>query len=297
MGVSARDRESQLRQMQPLILLGMHRSGTSLAVRLLADLGIHMGSWLSRDAEAVHFQKLNRRIYADTDSKWGQVDSLVQAMHSEEFIERQTVAVQRALFHDKPFFKRDPVIVDFFGPELWTKVCQNEPFTWGWKDPRTTLTFPIWLRLFPRTRWVHILRNGIDVAISVHRRSKKQQRKLRNHLFPVDYSPPTLDFGYSFRLWETYVSFVLEHKHLIPSEHYLEMRYEDLLSEPLEQLRRLLDFADHPIEDNRLLAISKRIDKSRLDNSAYAASYRGKIPTLASRPLMRQLDYSYSIVN
>ena len=96
---------------------------------------------------------------------------------------------------------------------------------------------------------------------------------------------------------ETYVSFVLEHKHLIPPNHYLEMRYEDLLSEPLEQLRRLLDFADHPVEDNRLLAVSKRIDKSRLDNSAYAASYRDKIPALVSRPLVRQLGYSYGIAD
>ena len=55
--------EDQLRQSQPLIILGMHRSGTSLAVRLLTAVGIHMGSHLSRDAEAIFFQKLNRRIF------------------------------------------------------------------------------------------------------------------------------------------------------------------------------------------------------------------------------------------
>jgi len=297
MSQTEKDPESQLRQMQPLILLGMHRSGTSLMVRLLADVGVHMGSWLSRDAESVHFQRLNRRIYADTGSRWGQADPLIRAMHSQDFIERQTSATRRALFHDRSFLRRKAVIEDFFGRELWAKVCQSESFTWGWKDPRTSLTFPIWLRLFPQARCVHVLRNGIDVAISIHRRSKRQQRKLRNHLFPIDYSPPTLDFGYSFRLWRIYVSFILGHRRLVPSHRYLEIRYEDLLTEPLRQMRRLVDFAAHPAEDDLLLAACARIDPNRLDNAAYAARYRDEIPALASSPLMRHLGYSYNIAS
>ena len=73
---------SRLQQTQPLIVLGMHRSGTSLIVRLLSDLGIHMGSWLSRDAESVHFQRLNRRIFAAAGSNWAQVDGLIRLMES-----------------------------------------------------------------------------------------------------------------------------------------------------------------------------------------------------------------------
>lgn len=295
MNRSVRNRESQLRQMQPLILLGMHRSGTSLIARLLTDVGVHMGSWLSRDAESVHFQKLNRRIYAQAGSRWGQVGTLIEAMHSESFVERRTEAMRRALFDDRCFLRRQAVIERFFGRDLWGRICRSESFAWGWKDPRTSLTFPIWLRLFPQARCVHVLRNGIDVAISVHRRSRKQRRRLRNHVLPLDYSSATLDFAYSFRLWELYVSFILDHAHLVPSARYLEIRYEDLLREPLHQMRRLVDFAGHPVEDDLLLAACGRIDRSRLDNAAYAASYREEIPALTSGPLMRQLNYGYSI--
>lgn len=288
-----------LRQMQPLVLIGMHRSGTSLSVRLLTELGIHMGSWLSRDAESVHFQRLNRRIFAAAGSKWGSVDALVEAMRSDGFVESQTEATRRGLFEGAPFPGRRSVIAGFFGSDLWRQVLASKPVVWGWKDPRTTLAIPVWTRIFPRARWVHVLRNGIDVAISTHRRSKKQQRKLRNRLFPLDYSPRTLDFGYSFRLWEAYVSFAFEYKDLIPPEQYLEVRYEDLLAEPEIQLRRILDHflegsVHHPIEDDRLSAACRLIDQSRLDNSRFAAGYREEIPTLAASPLMQELGYSYS---
>ncbi len=284
-----------LRQMQPVILLGMHRSGTSLMARLLRDVGIHMGSWLSRDAEAVFFQRLNRRIYGAVHVKWGYVDPLVEAMGSEQFIELHTNAILKAFLKDRYILRRDVGIAQFFGREVWDALCRGEDITWGWKDPRTTLTFPIWARIFPQARWVHVVRNGIDVAISTHRRSKKQQRKLRNRFFRIDYCPITLDFGYCFRLWETYVSFVLDHKYLIPPDQYYEMRYEDLLAEPQVQLRRLLAFLDYRVEDEVLLAACERINRSRLDNSAYAAEYSHEIPSLVVSSLMQQLDYGYNM--
>lgn len=285
---------SAARDMQPLVLLGMHRSGTSLTVRLLADLGFHMGSWLSRDAEAVHFQRLNRRIFGAAGSRWAEVDGLLEQMGSADFVQRQAEATWRALSYVRPL-AGGSVLRRFFGPETWRRLQQGEAVPWGWKDPRTTLTFPIWLEILPRARWVHIVRNGVDVAISIHRRSLVQRRKLRNRLFPIDFSPVTLDFGYCFGLWETYLSFVLEHRALIPEGHYLEMRYEDLLAQPEANLRLLAEFAGYPAGEAALAAACHRIDAGRLDNTRHASNYRQQIPALASRPLMQQLGYGYDI--
>jgi hypothetical protein len=286
--------ESRLRQTQPLIVLGMHRSGTSLTVRLLNDLGIHMGSWLSRDAESVHFQRLNRRIFSAAGSKWAQVDPLVRQIESPAFVARQTERVQHDLFGARPPFRK-PVIADFFGPNLWDRIGQGESPAWGWKDPRTSLTFPVWLPIFSQARWLNILRNGVDVAISIHRRSQKQQRKLRNRLFPIDYSPATLDFTYCFHLWEQYLSFLLAHKHQIPADQYLQVRYEDLLSNPEIHLRQIVDFAGHAVTGERLAEACKRINAGRLDNSDHAADYRAEIPKLVASPVMQQLCYGYSL--
>lgn len=289
--------EHYLRQSQPLVILGMHRSGTSLAVRLLTEIGIHMGDRLSRDAEAIFFQKLNRRIYQQVGTKWGYVEPLIEQMRSSGFVDMQTAAMQRALFEDKHLFGKEPKISEFFGPQLWRQVSEGQMLTWGWKDPRTTLTFPIWLNIFPRAKVLHIIRNGIDVAISTHRRSLKQQKNIIKRAFPLDYCPITLDFEYCFQLWEQYVSFVYEHKSLIAEDHYLEIRYEDLLQDPEGNLRLIAEFMAYPVQDDSLSKSSVQVNRGRIDNSAYASAYRDQIPPLTRTPLMQKLGYSYSLVN
>ncbi|MFC1922353.1 sulfotransferase [Chloroflexota bacterium] len=289
--------ERYLRQSQPLIILGMHRSGTSLAVRLLTEIGVHMGDRLSRDAEAIFFQKLNRRIFQDVDTKWGYVEPLIEEMRSSHFIDMQTSAMQRALFEEKRLFGKEPKISEFFGPQLWRQISKGQMLTWGWKDPRTTLTFPIWLKIFPRAKILHILRNGIDVAISTHRRSLRQQKNIIKRAFPMDYIPITLDFEYCFQLWEQYVSFVFEHKALIADDHYLEIRYEDLLQDPESKLRLISEFMAYPVQDASLSKSSMQVNRARIDNSAYARAYRDQIPPLTSTPLMQQLGYSYTLGN
>ena len=104
----------------------------------------------------------------------------------------------------------------------------------------------------------------------------------------------TLAFAYSFRLWETYVSSILEHKNQIPPDQYLEMRYEDLLATPERELRRVTDFAGHSVGKDVLAAACQRIDRSRLDNSAFAADYRELIPALSASPLLMQLGYNHN---
>ena len=263
--------------------------------RLLMDIGIYMGRRLLKNAESLYFKRLNRGIFVDAGARWNTVDSILRVMHSQKFVERQIDATRCNLLQNRCFLKRDVGIMSYFGSDLWEEMCRNSSIVWGWKDPRTTITFPIWIRLFPRARFVHIIRNGIDVAISINRRARKRQNEWSRKLFPRDYSPVNIEFDYCFHLWEKYVSFALEHKHLIPSNQYLEVRYEDLLMRPQEQLRWLVDFLNYSVKDSIVFAACERVDQSRLDNSIYAARYRDEIPTLVSSPIMRQLGYSYSV--
>jgi hypothetical protein len=280
--------------MRPLIVLGMHRSGTSLTVRLLRDLGIHMGDKLSRDAEAVYFQVINRRIYFAVGSKWSNITPIRKAMLSEQFVDDQVGKTLSTLFSNRSL---NPIgdISKFFGPHMWTKLVNGEKVDWGWKDPRTSLTFPIWFRVFPHARFLHIVRNGIDVAISMHRRAQKQRKSFMKRLLQIDYSPLTLDFMYCFQLWEDHMSFILENRNIIPPENYLELRYEDLLASPAENLKLIMNFIEYPIDEDVLEKACEQINRGRLNNANYAKLYEDIIPSLASHPLMQQLDYSYSI--
>jgi hypothetical protein len=186
-----------------------------------------------------------------------------------------------------------PRVRAFFGPRLWKALRHDADIPWGWKDPRTTITFPIWLRVFPRARILHVLRNGVDVAISTHQRSLKQRSKLWKRLFPIDYCPATTNFEYCFHLWEEYVSFVSNHRHLVPETRFLEIRFEDLLRDPPESLRSIADFIGHPVGETVLHSACEQVNQRRLDNSLRARLYQDKIPDLALSPLMQKLNYRY----
>jgi hypothetical protein len=140
---------------------------------------------------------------------------------------------------------------------------------------------------------VHVIRNGIDVAISLHRRTQHQRGNWRKRFFSRDYGPNTLEFQNCFSLWEQYMSFILENKHLIPMRQYLEIRYENLLEEPNDQLQKLLNYLDYPVKDDLLHTVCTQINRERLDNSQYAADYRDEIPTLVASTIMQKLEYGY----
>jgi len=55
---------------QPIILLGMHRSGTSLIARLLDELGLFQGSELQEDHESVHFLDVNDLLLKRIGASW-----------------------------------------------------------------------------------------------------------------------------------------------------------------------------------------------------------------------------------
>lgn len=292
----------QLTQSQPIVLLGMHRSGTSLLARLMVDLGIYMGAWLSRDAESVFFQRLNRLIYKAAGARWDEVETLLEAITSDAFVSEQVAAMQMELLRNRHFPHPTLGIRRFFGAgaggaDRWVALCKGSTLPWGWKDPRTTLTLPIWGQVFPQVRWIHMIRNGVDVAISTHRRSAKQQHKLRNRLpaLRMDYNPATLDFDYCFRLWEIYVSFATQHLSQMREDSQLNMRYESLLTNPERELRRLLSFLDMPVAPDRLAAACSRVNAGRLDNAAHALPYRDRIPALIDSPVMQRLNYTYAI--
>jgi len=284
-----------LRKNQPLIIIGMHRSGTSLVARLLSDLGIQMGHNLSRDAESIFFQRINRRIYKSAGSNWGNIERLLVSMEDERFIEKEVEKVQEILFPEKSFLGLNQGVAHHFSPVIWSSLMKGDDVWWGWKDPRTTLTFPIWLRIFPNARVLHIIRSGIDVAISTHRRSLKQQGKFWKRIIPLDFIPKTLDFNYCYDLWKKYVSFALKKKSLIHSERYLEIKYEELLSHPMENIKEITNFIEFKTKEETVKEVCTQIDRSRVNNSHYTKIYQKEIQRLEHFDLLDQLGYRYPL--
>lgn len=95
---------------------------------------------------------------------------------------------------------------------------------WGDQSPLNALLLP-WIRhLFPDARYLHVLRDGRDVAASWY---------VKGH--PLEYGT---------QRWMESVKRSLLAQQKLPPWQFLEVRYESLVSEPEDTLRKVCDFAD-----------------------------------------------------
>jgi glycosyltransferase involved in cell wall biosynthesis len=144
---------------RPVIITGMHRSGTSLTASFLADLGVHLGNQQLRSDrtnplgffEDVGFVELQGRILAAATQEgngghrdWGWTES-------ESFDRRCLPAYWP--------FAQDLVSARATGPGPW-----------GWKDPRTSLLLDFWDDVFAgQAVYVLLYRLPWEVADSIQR--------------------------------------------------------------------------------------------------------------------------------
>lgn len=110
---------------------------------------------------------------------------------------------------------------------LWARK-QGKPL-YGDKTPGYIIQLPELARLFPEARFVNVIRDGRDVALSYLKRP---------------WGPATLAEGALY--WRSRVGRGRAAGQTLGPTRYAEVRYEDLVAEPETEVRRLCDFLDLP---------------------------------------------------
>lgn len=145
----------------------------------------------------------------------------------------------------------------------------------GWKDPRNTFTLPVWLDLFPNAKIIHLHRSGIDVALSLRRRGRKE-----SHLQQFYHSLPWVHwirpkrggFVHSLRcdqldsglaLWREYLEQAERHVVFL-KERAFEVSFEELVREPDRTLADLSEFCDLHADEAAICDASRQINPAVL---------------------------------
>lgn len=250
---------------EPIVVVGMHRSGTSLISRLLDQLGILMGKDLQEDHESKFFIDLNKWIYANAGADWARPEALSELIDFHPASER-VVEYLRTRISSRSSKK-------FSGRSLKNGIFDiTEP--WGWKDPRTGPTLPIWLSIWPEMKVVHVMRHGVDVASSLHTRSNRHwsqdvgrfERWLPTYRWRKSQSP--IRRGQRAATLKNALDFWAEHVRIEDSaignrEGVLRVRFEEILTQPETTLEGLMDFAGVPINREKLDQMMETLDPSR----------------------------------
>lgn len=233
----------------PVLLIGMHRSGTTLVAQLLRRLGFFLGERRQQHDEALFFRGLNDLFLRQSGAAWDN-PSPVELLLRDEPVRALALEHARAQLSS-------PQAISFLGPARYLRLRSLDRLAtpWGWKDPRNTFTLPLWLELFPGARAIHVLRHGVDVAASLVQRREddvsaalalyRRRRRLyglreKRKQFVTTVRCARLDG--SFSLWEEYVDEGSRHVAAL-GQRALEVRFEDLLARPADVLGELATFA------------------------------------------------------
>jgi hypothetical protein len=279
----------------PVIIIGMHRSGTSMLSKALEAAGLFLGArQLPEHQEAQFFLRLNMWVMLQTSSGW-------ESPEAVRFIVERPQA-RDAVVEYLRFSLRAPRAVAYLGPARYVRYRAidriDEP--WGWKDPRTTYTLPLWLDVFPDAKVVHVYRHGVDVAESLRVRQaeiartgvERFHRQRRHHLFRTKLNELTpglrfesLDEGLS--LWERYTSEARESVAKL-GDRAFEIRYEDFLEAPTQTAAELARFCGLR-DTTAATATVAHVDASR----AFAHRHSAELREFAERHADRLAVFGY----
>ena len=203
-------------------VVGMNRSGTTL-LRMMLDAHPQLAI-----PPETHFVPDVIRAARKRGAKPGDV---LEAMKDHREWEDFAIADSDALTFLGEAKKLDPssALRSFY--EAYAARA-GKP-RWGEKTPRYVLKMPLIQEALPEARFVHVIRDGRDVALSVLDRTVKD-----------------LDAAEVARRWQRKIERARADAPRL--EHYLEVRYEALVADPRPVLEEVCEFIELPFDEAML---------------------------------------------
>jgi hypothetical protein len=246
----------------PVIILGMHRSGTTMITEFLDQLGLFVGEKLDVNHESLFFFDLNKWIFevgiAKTDYPYN-----LQLMNPNCKTE-----IVKALDYHMSSGRRKK----YLGNRRF-KDIRDIDFKWGWKEPRNSFTLEFFKELFPEAKVIHIYRNPIDSANSYLKRDIERRnsfrlnwkKKIKRHFliankYHQNFRLNNLQDGYD--LWKEYVSKSFEWEAVF-KDRMITLRYEDFLDSPFEYTKALAQFCNLEAEDAAIKKLVEQVNSTR----------------------------------
>lgn len=276
---------------QPIILLGMHRSGTTMITRLLETLGLFVGAEKEINHEALFFWEINNWIF----------DLHTARPELPHNLRYTNPACGKVILESLEYYVASRKKKQYLGALNGQYASIRDlDIPWGWKDPKNTFTIKFWKDIFPGAKLIHIYRNPIDSVSSYIERDldiknrfawnwkKKLKREfLISRNFHQNFRLTSMDAG--VELWKEYVSEAVSLR--TRSEHFFELKYEDFLADPETKTAELAGYCGLQPSAGQIQQALGRIDASRAyaftANPAYVAAYQ----KWKHDPLVQQLGY------
>ncbi len=190
-------------------VLSMHRSGSSMLMRVLNICGVYIGDSVIREKlldnkkghwENRKFLEINERILEIYGGAWEHPPQFPESWEDDERLNDLYTEARNAV--DVLFEEADLI---------------------GFKDPRMCLTLPFWKKVVPHMKYIIPIRHPQEVAMSLFKRNGIQIKD-------------------GIILWVIYWSEIL---HYTKDDKRIFVFYRDMVENPQREMQRIIDFMDH----------------------------------------------------
>jgi len=265
----------------PLIILGAPLSGTDRVAELMQGAGLFLGNDRNRYGESHFFLDQSRWLFRCAHAEWDVTEPMGWAFEDEAAREAMAEALRERV--------ETKGIKGFLG---WKTHLRNRSLLtyaepWGWADTLTSFTLPLWLRVFPKARVVHVVRNGVDVALDLAQREQERRAQLKSRAR----SSRCLDPARAFEVWSSYVSAAVASTEHLPADRVLRLRYEELSSQPKATFEDLLHLAQVELEEEQQAEVLGALDPLGVETFQESAEGRALYRELSGHALMEAFEY------
>ncbi len=237
------------------IVLGMHKSGTTLVSQILHQSGIDMGNFdisiqydEGNQYERKETQEINKELLACGDNFSLDVVKSIDDAIPRNFSKLQVRAV---------------TLVNFLN---------RRHEAWGFKDPRTCLTYQFWKSVLPEHKIVFVYRSPREV-------SKHYQRGLA----PLNFIMKTKRYWKSIAAWYLYNSQCVRYLKNNRGIPFLAVNYSNLMTSD-SIFKELEQFIGLPLVDCRRKSLYRSQESAR---SAIFSLFEWSQAKFFSRPVNR----------
>lgn len=269
-------REKARHWASPVIVFNKSHSGSRMLAELLSSAGIFMGAHVNASWDSLDLLELITRLvrdyYPDYTPLWqGVAGNPEIAALAERVFARHLNGVNPA-----------------------------SGARWGWKLCETVYAVPVLDYCFPEARYIHLIRDGRDVAFCDHRapddafwrkvyfntdrirtyaglRLTPQAYRRRSHIFNAIHWVNSVTIG--------------RHFGMMLRERYLEVRYEALCADFEATARRVLAFAGVGHPDQALHAIQHKIYRTSVAKHRTRSARDQRQVMAIIKPLLLSLGY------
>lgn len=254
----------------PLVIGGVGGSGTRLFAEIIRSCGVYIGSDLNQSLDNLTFTFLFKRpgwLFSTIDN--------VHLLSTGFGVLEKCMCKTSRLTYEEHLFSLSALFSMFFhghnhkkdGRGLWAMMryihlikssgmAMKTASAWGWKEPNSHLLLDRLSTFFPGLKYIHIIRNGLDMAFSENQQQVYTWGNMFNVRFPANHgSLPQA----AFRYWVESNKKVLEIGLSLGPERFMVVNFDKFCLEPAKGIAELLSFMNFKINDQKVLGFAELV--------------------------------------